>query len=238
MLVCHLASHKTPFGRLESLNALFYPFHLCHERTLHQLLQTYQQIHFRDYKALQLSPLAGTIAYSDRMGDTHSHLVETGRIVQGHSVNGALSSETELAVNLDLRDPTWRSAFHEGLKKNPQFQRGLVPFCQDAHGNSTGPTDPAALCRLQEAERESAVYDVDIVRILSRKFVLDDEKVFYEYGMAFIKTSASLQYTIQLCHEFQLIAVTDSFYHHQLLERTCRRERIALANAYITRQGY
>lgn len=49
-------------------NVLYYPFHLCHERTLQRLLEEYGSIHFRDYMALQLTRMSGTTAYADRMG--------------------------------------------------------------------------------------------------------------------------------------------------------------------------
>ena len=109
-----------------TVNALFYPFHLCHERTLRLLLTHYEQIHFRDYMALRLSPMMGTVAVSDRMGDDYPELLHTGQIVQGHSVSGAMSLDMMAAVDRDLRDPTWRSCFHERLRSNPQFQRGFV----------------------------------------------------------------------------------------------------------------
>ena len=37
-------------------HALYYPFHLCHERTLERLLKEYSVVHFRDFMALQLTP--------------------------------------------------------------------------------------------------------------------------------------------------------------------------------------
>src|SRR5262245_56022056 len=104
--------------------ALYYPFHLCHERTLARLLETYRAVHFRDYMALQLTPLSGTTAYQDRMGHYHPALVETGQIVQGYSVSGPLDADAVSAVDRDLMDKTWRNIFHDGLKNDRRFQRG------------------------------------------------------------------------------------------------------------------
>ena len=66
------------------MDALFYPFHLCHEKTLRGLLQKFHAIHFRDFMALQLTPLTGMTAFPDRMGDYYPEELEAGNIVQGH----------------------------------------------------------------------------------------------------------------------------------------------------------
>jgi len=94
-----------------SRQALYYPFHLCHERTLMRLLDSYTSVHFRDYMALQLTQLSGTTAYADRMGGFHEALFKAGRIVQGYNVSGALDAEAIAAVNRDLADSTWRGSF-------------------------------------------------------------------------------------------------------------------------------
>ncbi|TKB65850.1 MAG: hypothetical protein E8D52_15765 [Nitrospira sp.] len=60
---------------------LFYPFHLCHERTLQRLLERYQQVHFRDYMAIQISLFCGTMAFPDRMGDAFPDLLASKRLV-------------------------------------------------------------------------------------------------------------------------------------------------------------
>ena len=75
--------------------------------------------------------MVGTLAFPDRMGDDYPELLIVGRIVQGHSVSGPMSPDIVAAVNWDLEDTIWRSCFHEALKSNPQFQRGLVTFAQD-----------------------------------------------------------------------------------------------------------
>nr|MBI3613820.1 hypothetical protein [Nitrospirota bacterium] len=119
----------------DTQQGLYYPFHLCHERTLARLLDTYASVHFRDYMAMQLSPMSGTTAYVDRMGDAHGELVRAGRIVQGYSVSGAPDAEIVAAVNRDLADPIWRSLFHEALQENRRFQRGLLDL---SHGMMIG----------------------------------------------------------------------------------------------------
>ena len=60
-------------------DALYHPFHLCPPESLERFLARYDAIHFRDYMAIQLTPLSGTMAYPDRMGDTYPHLLEEGR---------------------------------------------------------------------------------------------------------------------------------------------------------------
>ena len=220
------------------MSALFYPFHLCHEITLQQLLMDYQQVHFRDYMALRLSPMMGTVAYQDRMGDEYPKLLESGRIVQGHNVSGSMSSETLRAVNRDLTDATWRSCFHEAVRRDRQFQRGVVTFAQDNQGRSTSPVDVHELIELQKAEREVVPYSVEWVKALSGKRLSQEDTYHYDYGFALIKTAASLIYTIQLCHQLNLVAVTDSASHHQLLTIKCQRDSIVLTNNCIKREGY
>ena len=188
--------------------------------------------------ALQLSPMVGTLAFPDRMGDDYPELLETGRIVQGHSVSGPMSPNIATAVNLDLEDPVWRSCFHEELKSDTQFQRGLVTFAQDSQGRSTGPIDTSALLELQRPEWEFTDFNVETIMTLSGKRLSQEDTYRYEYGFALIKTAASLLYTIQLCHQLNLVAVTDSASHHQLLTRTCQRDSIDLANNRIKREGY
>ncbi|MGB0909701.1 MAG: hypothetical protein ACPGYT_05015 [Nitrospirales bacterium] len=188
--------------------------------------------------ALQLSPLVGSLAVSDRMGDEYPEFLATGRIVQGHSVSGVLSADIVTLVNQDLNDSCWRTSFHNALKDNHQFQRGLVTFAQDNHGRSTRPVDPNALLMLQQPEWELANFNVSMIKNLSEKRLSWEDNHRYEYGFALIKTSASLLYTIQLCHQMNLVAVTDSASHHQLLERTCCRDNKVIKNICIERQGY
>src|SRR5881296_4705964 len=108
----------TPQG---SHHALYYPFHLCHEQTLQRLLAEYSFLHFRDYMALQVTPMSGTTAYADRMGNTHPELVASGRIIQGYPVSGPLDGDATAAVNRDLGDEIWRSEFHVSLSSDRRF---------------------------------------------------------------------------------------------------------------------
>ena len=220
------------------MNVLFYPFHLCHERTLEQLLAEYEHVHFRDYMALQLSPMMGTMAYPDRMGDDYPELLRTGRIVQGHSVIGAMSPDVVTAVNRDLDDQRWRASFHEALLHDLQFQRGLVTFSQDGQGRSTKPTDSIGLLKLQQPEWEVMPFQVEMIKALSGKRLSGEEHDHYEYGFALVKTAASLIFTIHLCQQMNLGAATDSASHHQLLMRTCERDHLTLSNRLVRREGY
>ncbi|GJL49530.1 hypothetical protein [Candidatus Nitrospira salsa] len=188
--------------------------------------------------ALQLSPMMGTLAFPDRMGDDYPELLNAGRIVQGHSVSGTMSLDVVEAVDRDLADQLWRSSFHEALTGNQQFQRGLVTFAQDRQGNSTKPADPTSLLKLQRTEWESTPFSVEAIKVLSGKRLSQEEADHYDYGFALIKTAVSLIYTIQLCQQMSLDAATDSVSHHRLLTRTCGRDNVTLTNRHIKREGY
>ena len=219
-------------------HALYYPFHLCHEQTLARLLEDYRAVHFRDYMALQLTPMSGTTAYQDRMGQYHPELIATGQIVQGYSVSGPLDADAISAVDRDLADKTWRAAFHHGLTNNRRFQRGLFDLSHSvAVGSSTVP-GPAALLRLLEERRTTQACSVKQVQILSSRQLTSDEGYEYEYALALVKTSSALTYTIRLCRQHELEAVTDSEIHFTLLKQTCAREEISLANRQVVREGY
>ncbi|MCA9421167.1 MAG: hypothetical protein KC592_09120 [Nitrospira sp.] len=220
------------------MDALYYPFHLCHEQTLHQLLANYRHVHFLDFMALQLTPFMGATGFPDRMGDYYPDLLESGRIIQGHNVSGPLSPEMIGAVDQDLVDPLWRSIFHEGLKDDRRFQRGLVAFDQDSQGRSSVPTDSALLVAFQQAEREFVPYTVETLQAMSGRRLPEQENLAFEYGFGLIKTSAALVYSIRRCQQLGLEAVTDSFGHHQLLTRTCLRESVELSNFCVKREGY
>jgi len=219
-------------------HALYYPFHLCHEQTLMRLLEIYRTVHFRDYMALQLTPMSGTTAYQDRMGQYHPALIESGQIVQGYSVSGPLDADIVLAVNSDLADTAWRGIFHHGLKNDRRFQRGLFNLSHSfVVGGSTVP-GPAALLRLLEEKRMTQACSVEYVQALCGRLLLPDEEFDLEYALAMVKTSAALVYTIRLCRQHELEAVTDSEVHFKLLEQTCTRGRILIQNKQIVREGY
>ncbi|TLY29845.1 MAG: hypothetical protein E6K63_03820 [Nitrospirae bacterium] len=221
-----------------SRHALYYPFHLCHEQTLQKLLADYSSLHFRDYMALQLTAMSGTTAYMDRMGNAHPELVASGRLVQGYSVSGPLDGEAIAAVNRDLADETWRSEFHASLLNDRRFQRGLFNL---THGVQIGPATapgPAALLRLVEASRQHRPFSLQELQRLSGRQLSLEEGYDYEYGLALVKTSAALVYTIRLSLIHGLIAVTDSEGHFRLLERTCVRDRISINNRWIPREMY
>jgi len=218
--------------------ALYYPFHLCHERTLARLLENYRTVHFRDYMALQLTPMSGTTAYQDRMGQYHPEMIEAGRIIQGYSVSGSLDADMILAVDQDLSDKTWRDIFHDGLKNNRRFQRGLFDLSHSVVIGSSAVPGPAALLHLLGETRMTQACSVKQVQAMSSRRLASDEGYEYEYALALVKTSAALAYTIRLCRQHGLEAVTDSEVHFQLLERTCARNGNSLQNNRIVREGY
>lgn len=219
-------------------HGLYYPFHLCHERTLARLLDSYASIHFRDYMALRLSPMSGTTAYMDRMGDAHEDLVRAGRVVQGYSVSGPPDAELVEAVNRDLADPAWRSLFHQALQEDRRFQRGLFGLSHSMTiGNALVP-GPAAFLRLTEPMRKHHPVTFQDVQALSKRRLPLEEGYEYEYGLALVMTSASLAYTIRLSLRHGLEAVTDSESHFRLLEHTGTRGIGPLANRWLPREGY
>ena len=156
-------------------NVLYYPFHLCHERTLQRLLEEYGSIHFRDYMALQLTRMSGTTAYADRMGDRHEDLVKSGRIVQGHSVSGPLDENMTALVNRDLADAIWRAQFHDALVNDRRFQRGLFELTHGVRIGDTLVPGPAAWLRLIEDQRRFTACSVDRLQRLTRTRLSLDE---------------------------------------------------------------
>ncbi|HET9962991.1 MAG TPA: hypothetical protein VFQ34_11690 [Nitrospiraceae bacterium] len=214
-------------------DALFYPFHLCAPATLQAMLTRFHRIHFRDYMALRLTPMMGTTAYQDRMGDSHPDLVRSGRIIQGHGVSGVLSSDAVGFVDRALADQGWRSRFHKSLAEDRRFQRGLFDLTHAMRlGSSTVP-GPAALLRLLEPTFSTHPYNVDSLRRQSRPGSLEDAYAF-EYGLALLKTAAAEYYTVQLSRNQSLVAVTDSLSHYELFDRTLIRESLPIEHEHVS----
>jgi len=221
------------------MNAFFYPFHLCHERTLHCLLEDFETVHFRDFMALQLTPLMGTTAFPDRMADYFPELFKAGRIAQDHVVSGLMSAEVREAVDRDLADSQWRSDFHQALSHDNRFQHGLFDSSQIPQSGKPPSHDHSILAELtQNNDWMEKPYDVETVKALSQVAHRTGNDPRFEYGWALIKTSASLVYTIRLCQSLHLTAVTDSSAHFQLLTATSLRDGIHLANTCLKREGY
>ncbi|MBA5871834.1 MAG: hypothetical protein GDA68_17850 [Nitrospira sp. CR2.1] len=214
-------------------NALFHPFHLCSPETLDRLLSQYDSIHFRDYMALRLTPLMGTMAYQDRMGDDHPALVTGGRIVQGYQVSGPLDAAAIAEVDRDLADPSWRDSFHTALQEDRRFQRGLFDLTHAMQIGGMLVPGPAALLRLLEPERAINHCTVAQVQALAKHGLSLDEAYRFEYGLALLKTAAAQVYTIRLAQTHTLIPVTDSRTHYSLLGRSVTRECLDLPHEYL-----
>lgn len=60
----------------------------------------------------------------------------------------------------------------------------------------------------------------------------------FDYGLALLKTSTSMVYTVQLADARRLAVATDSQVHFTLLARTAKRDGINLENYWIERSGY
>lgn len=216
-------------------NALFHPFHLCSPETLKHLLSQYDSIHFRDYMALRLTPLMGTTAYQDRMGDDHPTLVTGGQILQGYQVSGPLDAAAVAEIDRDLTDPSWRALFHAGLREDRRFQRGLFDLTHAMQIGGMLVPGPAALLRLLEPERATTHCTVALVQALAKPGLTLGDAYRFEYGLALLKTAAAQVYTIRLAHAHNLTPVTDSRTHHTLLDRSLTREHRDLPHEYLRR---
>ncbi len=212
---------------------LFYPFHLCHERTLQWLLERYAQVHFRDYMAIQVSPFCGTTAFPERMGDSFPGLLARERLVQGYNVSGPLNLDTCLAVDRDLTDSTWRALFHSALMENRRFQRGLFDGADITGRHKDGPNEQALIVRLKDISFETSPFTVAGIRELSRQRLIGREADLFDYGLALLKTSASLVYTIQLATAGQLAVASDSRAHFTLLTRFVERMGVTIENVLV-----
>ncbi len=225
-------------NRLRASHALFYPFHLCHPETLARLLTRFITVHFRDFMALQLTPLSGMTAFQERMGMNYPHLIESGRLVQGYDVSGPLLPSVAVAVDRDLRDPLWRARFHTSFRWDRRLQRGLFePSHSLRIGDSLVPS-PAALLQLMDDSFRRYRFDLDRVRALSKPGLTLEESYHFEYGLALVKTSASLVYTQTLARTHHLQPVTDSPAHFSLYARSCDRENWPRTNYLLLRSGY
>jgi len=188
--------------------------------------------------ALQLTPMMGTTAFPDRMGDYHPEALHAGRIVQGYNLSGAMGPDTVLAVDRDLADMPWRTHFQESMLKDTRFQRGLFGDPNTERTGSIETPPKPEWHQFRDKDWTAGPFDVKAVQALSRQRLNGEEAARFEYGWALVKTSASLVYTIQLCRQRSLVAVTDSSTHHHLLTQTCARDRITLENHCIKREGY
>lgn len=225
---------KPPHGP----HALYYPFHLCHPETLRRLLARFSTIHFRDFMALQLTPMAGVTAFQDRMGADFPDLVANGRLVQGYNVSGPLNADLAAAVDRDLADAVWRTLFHQALCHDRRFQRGLFDLTHSMQiGKATVP-GAAALLSLMDDAFQQQPFCMEDIRALSTAPLIVEHGYRFEYGLALIKTSASLVYTDRLAHRHHLQTATDSPAHFALLEHSTRRDERKLANHLLMKQGY
>jgi hypothetical protein len=81
-------------------------------------------------------------------------------------------------------------------------------------------------------------YDLSQVRVLSKRNLTLEEGYHFEYGLALVKTSASLVYTQTLALAHQLQPVTDSSAHFTLYAQSCIRDSWPRANHLLLRVGY
>jgi hypothetical protein len=225
-------------NRLRAPHALFYPFHLCHPETLARLLTRFITVHFRDFMALQLTPMSGMTAFQDRMGMNFPDLIESGRLVQGYNVSGPLLPAVAAAIDRDLHDPLWRARFHTALRWDRRLQRGLFEPSHSLRIAESLVPGPAALLRLMDDSFRQSPFDLDRVRILSKSRLTLEEGYLFEYGLALVKTSASLVYTQTLALAHQLQPVTDSPAHFSLYAQSCARENWPRTNYLLLRAGY
>jgi hypothetical protein len=124
------------------------------------------------------------------------------------------------------------------LRNDRRFQRGLFDLSHSFAVAGSAVPGPAALLRLLEEGRATQACAVELVRMLSRPQPAVDDGYVYEYALALVKTSAALVYTVRLCRQHKLDAVTDSEVHFRLLEQTCSRDGMSLENRLFAREGY
>jgi hypothetical protein len=220
------------------MNALYYPFHLCHKLTLDRLLAEFEIVHFRYFMALQLTPMMGTTAFPDRMGDYYPDELHAGRMIQGHNVSGPLTPDNELAINRDLADPQWRRFFQEFILNDYRFQRGLFADSQEGTSEHSGDPRKPEWLQFRDSEWATRSVDVETIQALSRQRLHGTDSAYFDYGWALIKTAASLIYTIQISQQSNLVAATDSSAHHHLLARTCERDSVPLKHVLVKRAGH
>ena len=188
--------------------------------------------------ALQLTSMSGMTAFQDRMGMNFPDLVESGRLVQGYDVSGPLPPSVAAAIDRDLRDPLWRACFHTALRCDRRLQRGLFEPSHSLRIADSLVPGPAALLRLMDDSFRQYPFELDRVRILSKSRLTLEEGYLFEYGLALVKTSASLVYTQILALPHQLQPVTDSPAHFSLYAQSCARENWPRTNHLILRAGY
>ena len=227
-------STKPPHGP----HALYYPFHLCHPDTLTRLLARFATVHFRDFMALQLTPMSGMTAFHERMGADYPDLLATGRLVQGYQVSGPLAPDLIAAIDRDLVDKEWRRRFHDALCRNRRFQRGLFDLTHSMQVGKTAVPGPAALLQLMDDAFQHRPFCVADIQQLSRTPLTVEQDYRFEYGLALVKTAASLVYTDRLATRHDLTPATDSPAHFALFEQTVQRDRLASVNHLVVREGY
>ncbi|MBH0183920.1 MAG: hypothetical protein HP477_00445, partial [Nitrospira sp.] len=132
-----------------------------------------------------------------------------------------------------LTDSTWRTLFHEALVENRRFQRGLFDGADITGRDKDGATEPALMARLKDVSFETTPFTVADIRELSRRRPIGKEADLFDYGLALLKTSASLVYTIQLATANQLAVATDSRAHFTLLTRFVERTGVTIENRSV-----
>ncbi|MGC4098493.1 MAG: hypothetical protein QM706_15380 [Nitrospira sp.] len=184
--------------------------------------------------AIQVSPFCGTTALPERMGDAFPDLLTSKRLVQGYDVSGPLQSGHLSSPWIsDLTDSTWRRLFHRALVENRRFQRGLFDGPDITGRHNDGHAEQTLMVRLKDVSFETTPFTVAGIRQLSRRRLVDREADLFEYGLALLKTSASLVYTIQLATAEQLAVATDSRAHFTLLTRLIDRMGFTIENGLV-----
>jgi hypothetical protein len=172
------------------------------------------------------------------MGLSFPDLIEAGRLVQGYDVSGPLPSAVAAVIDRDLRDSLWRTLFHTALCRDRRFQRGLFEPSHSLRIGDRLVPGPAALLRLMDNSFGQQAYDLDLVRAFAKTGVTLADGYDFEYGLALVKTSASLVYTQTLALAHQIQPVTDSRAHFALYAQSCFRENWPRINHLLIRTGY
>jgi hypothetical protein len=90
--------------------------------------------------------------------------------------------------------------------------------------------EPSTLARLEKDAFQANYFTAASIGQPSQQRLAGEQADMFDYGLALLKTSASLVYTVQLADARRLAVATDSQVHFTLLARTAERDGINLEN--------
>jgi hypothetical protein len=167
----------------DTIRRLFYPFHLCHERTLAVAAGAVSASAFPGLYGHPSQSVLRDNSLSRTMGDAFPDLLASKRLVQGYNVSGPLTPDTCIAVDRDLTDSTWRGLFHRALVENRRFQRGLFDGTDITGRHNDGHAEQPLMGRLKDVSFETTPFTVAGIRQLSRRRLIGRDADLFDYGL-------------------------------------------------------